>query len=626
MRRQLTVAVALSIFVMLCMIGGVAIGRYTATTSHPEKTSQPEELSAVSGPEEGQHDALVSKDQEPGENGAPLTGSSEGELSSEIEAELQDVIDGIPVIAPPRGAGAITGTILSKDGLPLAGASAYAFSQERGGLAMALPRDPGQPGDPVSSVVELVNTQRRIVEHRHHATTDANGEFVIEGLSERTLYSVTAYLEGWEIIDRGIRSSRSFNWRESTQHGRLKRDVRPGEAVHFLAEPRVRLPIDVSMPDGSVPEVARVFYRRAGDGGHSGFRFGHWYPSRPYLLLEPGTWEVSARVGEDHEFTSSSQTVVLQADLASDLVTLEVKARTAISGRVLFTPGEAQTRAVVYFAKAPAGPDDPVTTLLRTGQMKTAEHGRSYQFWYKDMVPGSYLIGVGRIRGEILEWRALDIEQGVVHFEELTVPPLRKGGYLALKVEGPDGSPLDDVHVELVFAGGRSDASTRRGDGIFWVPVPGPGFVSQSSGASRHVPASVGAASTLTLRVTSIEYGQKTVTLDRRTPTVSVRFEEPGQLEVIIPDFAGSDFEERLRLRAYRLSDSGGRELKPLIRIAATRDRQIFSGVSPGECEVVFEIKNNHGFWGPVASHRVTVRAGENSVTLPLPSLPVSEQ
>lgn len=617
MKNPWKASAALSIYIVACMLGGVVIGHYTAGTSD-------DSAEVVTG---DSSDFVESPSAEaPSSNETP---KSTEKLLEATDDALQDILEGIPKGEAPSGSGMITGTILTEDGRPLAGAQVYLFAQKSGGRAWKRFSNPGDAGDLVSSFCELLETERRRLDQQKRATSDEYGQFAFEGLSETTFYTIRAYLEGWEIIDRRIRGhhSRPFNWRESTQHGRLKRDVRPGEPVHFLAEPRVRVPIDVILPDGSVPEVAKIYYRPAGRGG-TRHRFGHWYPERPYLVLEPGAWEISARVGEDNEFTSSFQTIVLHADLAADLVSIEVESRTAVSGRVFFAPGEAQTKAYVYFAKTSADGADPVTTLLRTGKKKTVEHLRSYQFWFKDMVPGNYLLGAGRLAGEILEWKALEIQEGVVYLEDLTLPALDKEDYLVVDVKGSDGEQVGDVSIRLSFAGGRSRATKRREDGTFWVPLPGPGFMPQVAGSSRATSPDPGSGvSTFTLHVDSIVYGEKSVTVERGTSKVTVRLDEPGELEVVVPGYAGSDLEERFRIRARRESESGGfYELRTIISIQATREKQVFGGVAPGECQVTFEVKNEQGFWAQVALHRVTIRAGTNTVTLPLPTVAAEER
>lgn len=612
MKASSLLVVAATVFVLVLFAVGMMFGRLTMVEVHQPSVETPSiDTNASSAETETRsHGAEIPPKARVGRPGELFNTDTDLDVTESVQEQILSVLASVPTVEEPTGDESITGVVVTRDGEPLEGTSVYLFRQDKRGYPTVSAPERVREDTLVPRVVALTHHHRREVAARQEALTDSSGGFEFTGLARNAVYSVRAHQEGWRIVDPlldGL-SVRPYNWKIHTEYGTIKRDVRPGDNVELVGEPVVALTIQVEFEDGSTPEVARVFHWR---NGESGWSFQNWYPSQPTLFLKPGSYEIRARVGEDHEFKSDSSRVHLTPDEAPPALTFTVVARTAISGRVIVRKGEDQQRFWVYLAQSQEG-DDQNAMLVQRGEQKSPGRAMSYNFWFKDLPAGPHVLSVGRSQRDIRATKIIDIEEGQVHEVEIEVPPLGASDYVEVNVVGPSGGPVDDATFAVASPVGTSEAWIHRGPGTFWVVYP------QSYGTSFE-PSDT---APFTFVARSSRYGTKKFALTSRVSHLQVEFEEAARLTVSAKSYAGGPLEGviRFRVQAFGAGESRASfSLDPLDPFIDSHGKQRFSAASPGACEIVVEVRSDPGWWSFLTSQAATLISGDNEVSVALP-------
>jgi len=335
---------------------------------------------------------------------------------------LEEALDAVPLPPVPKGNAVIEGHVRDGDGAPVAGADVWCWP------TVERIRD----GDVVGRV-------RRLLVHRHWwsagtvAKTDAAGRYRLEGLA-RLRYELRARHPHY-----GLRGPRG----PST--------VTPDAQVDYVATPRVRLPIDVRMPDGT--PAARATIETWGDrtNGHHGWRRG-----RRDLDLAPGTWRLRATLEGPPTYRSEAVTVEARHGEFPDPVTLRLRSTTGLFGEVRF---DGTPRGVARVAlQRRTGDREPRRAQLDRGVQKVVSDGR-----YRCTVvePGPYWAALCLGPGEPVEVRAVEIgpEPQRLDFRVDGTGD----GFFTLRVVDGAGRPVRGARIGSGFAATPFALETRPG-------------------------------------------------------------------------------------------------------------------------------------------------------------------
>ena len=360
-------------------------------------------------------------------------------------------------LAIPEGRGRITGRVTTKDGAPLAGAVVRGWTPWD---AHSPRRSDGAP--PLLSVVEgfraaalyakwTAGTQRE-------ARSGADGSYVLPDLVDAEYY-LSAWAKGYELRQSG--------------RGRAS----DGGVVDFVASPVLTVPISVRAPDGSSPARATVNWSLPKGGGGGG---AEWTSSDPEIAIEPGTWSVTASVGEELR----SKPVPVTVGSTPGPVVLRLEARNAIQGTVRLDAADkdwahafvtARRRDAVANERAGAGSARPP----------------DWSFRIEDLEPGDYDVSVALTEHAPLATERVQVAGGTAKVT-LSVPRLGPAQVLEARVHGPDGTLLGEEDVSfglLERSGGNANGvgtrAVRRADGTFLIPLSSPRAVNQGNERDR---------------------------------------------------------------------------------------------------------------------------------------------
>src|SRR5262249_6399097 len=148
-------------------------------------------------------------------------------------------------------------------------------------------------------VREAIAQHYRDTSQDRDATTDADGHFRLGELLDGS-YSLRAWSLGFVLTARGGGG-----------------DVKPGATVDFLGERVARVPVSVTMPDGSNAVGAVLEIGQGRNTRTEGFD-----PAQPTVALAAGHWELKASLGDDKN-GGPPRDDVLVSDVARIDVTLD---------------------------------------------------------------------------------------------------------------------------------------------------------------------------------------------------------------------------------------------------------------------------------------------------------------
>jgi hypothetical protein len=426
------------------------------------------------------------------------------------------------------------------------------------------------------------------------AYTDENGAYVITGLRETSRYDIDAYKENWEI---------------DTAPGGHRHDELAGSVIDLVGKPVVVLPVSIELADGGEPFKARVEWQRDSRSGSE-----RWYPHEPMIKLRPGAYTLRVKAGDEHEFASDPQEITLSLSEPPPPVSFVIGPRIGVRGMVLFPEGEAPEYASVYMAKCSReeSPDD--RDLLSSNLRDYAYRGNAFKYDFKDVEPGSYLLGVSRSRRRIDYSELVEVGGELVR-HDLRVPPLQPDEYLVLWVKAPDGSFTNDLQASISNSWSLGTALKKK-DGSLLLPLD-PERVNAAQGPP-----------TSTLTVYSSKLGRKSVEITRDQREVTVEFGEPAFLEVTVGGYRGSGLENQLALYMKRVEAPGGTPGRMIwggssgrSRAIDSDGRQTFGPIEPGDYDILLTLNRSGRGAAKISQLQVALVVGENRATMDLPRL-----
>jgi membrane-associated protease RseP (regulator of RpoE activity) len=457
-------------------------------------------------------------------------------------------------------------------------------------------------------VADMVASYERRKVERVQTTTDANGAFVLSELIEAE-YWPEAYQKGYQI-----ERSQRRGWRA----------LKPGDEIEFIAKPRIEVPVTVAFASGKSPEEASIEWKvEAGGNTHSSNE--SWTPEDPTIVLSPGTFKLRATAGKDGEYTSEEREVALKAGEAPDTVAFTLKGRPGIKGVVKFPKGEEPENAVVLMTRVAPGSAPDLESARQNGenQQWLGRHNE-YAFAFKDLAPGSYAIGAARGHEQpfaVVE--QVEVADTVVT-RDLVFPALDPADYVVVWVYGPENEIIKDAQIQASLRSKRGSWSgggtaVPRPDGSYWLLHP------QEPEHMRNMPQESDDAIKYSVSAHTERFGRKEVEYEpKKGVVVEVRFTVPAELQVLVTNYAGSGYEGKVNVgiqkaakgkRGESSQDFGGHDKVDF------EGKKTLGPVEPGEYELVMYVQSDRYGQKPVARQPVTLAAGKNSASFPIPPL-----
>ncbi|MGQ9591325.1 MAG: carboxypeptidase-like regulatory domain-containing protein [Planctomycetota bacterium] len=514
---------------------------------------------------------------------------------------------------PGETFGAISGTVRTRVGSPVAGASVAAYAEAKG--PEARPWDAERPleerlADLVRSSATAASTQ-----------SDADGSFQIEGLRLATPYRLEA---------------RHDRYRISAAEGINLQRVRVGQRVALVAEPLALFPVRVAcfLPDGSAPPSAEISLR----GPEDCQKYFRWSPEEPVIWSPCADFRIEAAASSGFlRYTSSPLDVRAGRDGEAPHVALHLRSVPGIQVRIVFPPGQNPTglrwgvsfpvhrcsdirvRAIPVEEPRPL-PYEVWSSDLGTDAHCVSEDSRFCEYRFAGLAPGLYWV-FAIVPGD---WRSIAAETFVevasdMVAADLEVSPISADRSLRLWVYGPDGRAVPEVSVSLLGANGRS-----------WEP---PAFQEDAHRWIFCLPETVLAESVepWVLRVEAPGLGTEEVPLDiGRVRDVRVQFVEPAFLVAEVEGFRSTLYREGsvvLRLLREAVAPHESSRDRPLgEELLGRHGLAGFSAARPGKYELSFSFSPTRHVSNAVEVLRVPIRLdpGLNRVRVALPPLSLS--
>ena len=235
-----------------------------------------------------------------------------------------------------------------------------------------------------------------------------------------------------------------------------------------------------------------------------------------------------------------------------------------------------------------------------------------YAYVLQDLEPGRYLVGLSVDR-RVLETAELVEVPDYLLQRDLTLPPPDPKRHRAVRVLGPDGSPLEVISFMCSykterFSGGGPCTMFARKDGSY--------LIRTMDWASR----GAGEGGTHTLSIRTRDRGTVREPFDPAAPgELVVRVTAQATLHVTLEGYVGSGHEGKVRLALRRASEkdhqrASGRDQPD------SKGQQTLGPVPSGEAVLLVGVDQRGFFW--IADRiPVNLRPGENRVSVPLPAL-----
>jgi hypothetical protein len=508
------------------------------------------------------------------------------ESSTDLERALA-TLAALPSPEPRRGDGSIEGTVRTPDGRPLEGVRIRAVLWPDVDKLRRTPEDDTRP--------RLEDDVRRYVRwHRERwantldTVSDAAGAFAFTGLADAD-YWVSGHVAGYEV----------------TADGSVMKEAGPGAKIEFVARTVRDVRIEVLLPDGTAAAAALI----EADPEYGGEALMEtWTRGQPSVRLPPGAYALDAT----HKgLTCEPVRVVVAADTPTPPVTLRLRPKAGLRGRVTFAKGKPLSTIMVNVLRLDAGekpdpqrlPDDGESDWIFVG-------GETYEFDDEEVGPGRFLVGVV-FHETVVAWRVVEIGKGSSQrcdFEKLELPA---EGFVAVDVRGPGGEPVQDLEV---FAGVDDDGDVSTDEDSAFQRRDGGLLVA-------HYPA--GKEARLFVEVFSKRFGRKRAYYERgRARPVRIEFGAPARLAVALRGYVGSGHEGWLRAALAR-SDHSAEEIEELGDDAPALDGDGKIELGPAEtglCLLVVYVQVGDEYY-EAARHEVQLRAGANQLAIAMPVL-----
>ena len=281
-------------------------------------------------------------------------------------------------------------------------------------------------------------------------------------------------------------------------------------------------------------------------------------------------------------------------------VVLRLAPRIGIYGRLTIPDrllGAAHFRVVLAAIRPGPDPDDAFF-MEHHEDVWVYPDNPNWSFF--DLRPGAYHL-VAMLSDRVLLRERVTVGESPLRFD-LALPDPPRSEVLVLRVEGPDGAPVGDVQVQILY---RDDSSNTPEvvarppllpDGTIAIPLP--------AVATR--------SDRLTVIVRNPEYGEQVVEIPRsEAPEAHVRFEEPAFIEVCVEGAERAEAAGRLMV-----IDHGD-----WVEVGAGGRRRV-GPEQPGPRWVTLDLDyHDHDLAVHLDSRELTLRSGLNEVNLVVPPL-----
>lgn len=391
-----------------------------------------------------------------------------------IPAELDDAVESLGRRAPAaagRGERVLRGRISDPRGEPMAGVLVRAT---RRGDLVPRPAEPARDATrppPAESLEEKL--RKTIAEHYR------NGAEVVETRTDAQGRYELAQLRDGEWRLSVWQARHAFR---NTRGGEGELDVRPDATIDWIARRKEARALAVLLPDGAAAPYARIEARR--DGRDDVQTTLEWSRAQPEIELEPGAWEVRARLGHPREGPAfadylgsewSAFAVVADADDAP--VELRLKTLRGLAGRVTLSNGDVPQQVVVRLEKLEAGQGVDVERLRSNAAPDAlSDWIGDGRFFFEPRDPGRYVLAAQRHwGGTILAHQVIELADALVT-RDLSIAVLERAGCIEAVARAPDGTVVPDSHLfwrrETGDSRQQDDAICEaREPGVWWLPL-----------------------------------------------------------------------------------------------------------------------------------------------------------
>lgn len=503
------------------------------------------------------------------------------------------------------------GVVLGPDDEPIAGATivGYIPTESRSSRGSS-----GSTYTEPTLEEELAEARRKALasrKRRRIATSGEDGTFRMD-LPQSAQGRLRTYLEDYTFeIDRASRS----------------RGSSPEDPMIVRGKPILWLTLDVRLPDGTQPAEARITLAE-----HSGSTsWGtEWTPEDPKVNNRFGKASVTASAGpnpstshfQDASPWRSSEVEVAGTPGEAATIQLEERRRVSIE---LVDPSadldapEPWVRIVKTHLFDPEHPGHGLERHVDFDERPVEIGGR---FVYFDVDPGDWTVLAGRGPVDDLLGATNSIQVVVGDGEtrcHVEAPPFDPSEYVTITCLDPTGEGLDEVRFTIRHEsnGGSSSSGlsglSRQGAGHYRVAARALEVGSRLS---------VSGPITTTLTATHADFGAQSVIVKANAPTLTVQFAAPATVDVEIQGYTSGRYWVSVTGSGVgRSAFSSGRDDQGLVD---AEGHARVGPVAPGDYTVVLQAAGDSGgHFGRkrLASVEITVRPGENRVSIPLPTL-----
>lgn len=573
-------------FVLIFATGGVVGMLFARTMLGPEPTVDTFETgSSVSADEDGTAEPAVAEEEL---DSGPVRAIATGLDAAGGDSVIERAIASVGTVDVGARDGEISGQVTTVEGTPLPGVEITATASGY--------RDDREDAESLNEkVVRYIRDEQWRQTLRSEAVTDGDGRYRLSGIGSIE-YRVSAELDAHRFESPGRASSRA----------------EAGDTVDFTATPVAQIRVSIVRADGSVPAKAsvRVEANRS-SRGHN------WTSEDRTVDVDPGTFTVRAHV----EQSENSEPVEVTVELGTPVdVELVLRARGSIRGRLVFPPEELDTNASVAMLPATLIPEPSPEDFAGADHRNWVSSSRG-EFTFADLDPGRYWLGYARGHrwGQSLE-SMLPVDVGTEPVEvRIEIPGIDLAGACRVSVFHPDGRPIPDANVQMGFQSenrsswGGGDVTRLRGGMIVVRPDEGMQTQLDQFPDGR-----------LFVIVSDESYGQERIEVSPGGGHYEVRFEAPSTLELVVAGYVGSDLVGKLQVSVssdgeddpFRGRHGGSRpDTEGIVKLGPMR---------PGAYTVHLTYEENRdGHWstGELSAQPISIVAGENRVTIGIPTL-----
>ncbi|MEM7263581.1 MAG: hypothetical protein AAF488_16455, partial [Planctomycetota bacterium] len=477
--------------------------------------------------------------------------------------------------------GSIVGTVATEAGVPLEGVTVIARSQEK------LPgyEDPAdlETEAALRQGLALYGLRRGLTST---AVTDETGVFRVEQIGSGP-YGMHAELDGYRFVP--------------AEDERRGRHVSAGDEVSLIGLPAGRLKIEFA---GIAPPEATVKVLGADQ------RSFRWTSDRDPLTVAAGEITVEASTP-----TAMAEPVVAVVQAGEETsVSLDLRSKLSIAGRLIGPPGfRTHRQAVVRVVQDRPGLTEESIVRADDAKSEWVHVGTTYRI--EVPAPGRYLLAAGLDYSRVDRMIPVDVIDGSVRVD-LELPEVDISKVARVKLLDPRGQPLaDELQFQISVTHengsyGSGGEGHRQDNGEYWVFIDPDQFEV------------MGPESTVTLTVTSMDYGSASFEVDPETLYGEHTFVKPASVEVTLSNWATTRLQGLLSVSLVP-TEEGGRGYSQTSSQIDAEGKARFEKVAPGLYDVQLSVKSRERYRGAQAVLRepIEVLDGERAVTIVVPEL-----